>query len=197
MSNQNWTLRIVVAEFASLVWLLLRSGSWGEQFNKQTAFIDASAVYGCHEVGKTCKAAMDLSSLRMNWFSFAQMVFAQEIALKLRGGSGRHGGLLVSNSQLPNFLPSNFDLKLKRAGTDKPTDFVAGDERVETQASLTSIQVKTTCISSSSSSSQLHLSEPFLQRAQPDCKSSFFSAQGSFSPSMSKNIHFGDLFREG
>ena len=76
------------------------------------------------------------------------MVFAQEIALKLRGGSGRHGGLLVSNSQLPNFLPSNFDLKLKRAGTDKPTDFVAGDERVETQASLTSIQVN---ISSSSS----------------------------------------------
>ena len=63
------------------------------------------------------------------------MVFAQEIALKLRGGSGRQGGLLVSNSQLPNFLPSNFDLKLKRAGTDKPTDFVAGDERGETQAS--------------------------------------------------------------
>ena len=149
MSNQNWTSRIVVAEVASLVCLFLRAGSWGEQFNKQTAFIDASAVYGCHEVGTTCKAAMNLSSSRIKWLAFAQMLFAQEIALKLRGGSSRQGGLLVSNSQLPNFLPSNFDLKLKRAGTDKPTDFVAGDERVETQASLTSIQVKT--ISSSSS----------------------------------------------
>ena len=59
-------LRIVVAEAASLVCLFLRSGSWGEQFNKQTAFIDASAVYGCHEVGTTCKAAMNLSSSRID-----------------------------------------------------------------------------------------------------------------------------------
>ena len=29
---------------------LHRDGGWGEQFNKQTAFIDASAVYGCHQV---------------------------------------------------------------------------------------------------------------------------------------------------
>merc|ERR1719430_2422976 len=87
-------------------------GGWGEQFNKQTAFIDASAVYGCH----------------------------QELAMKLRGGTNRQGGRLVSNSQLPNFLPSNFDVKMRRAPSDKPTDFVAGDERAETQASLTSIQ---------------------------------------------------------
>jgi len=84
--------------------------AWGEQFNKQTAFIDASAVYGCH----------------------------QELADKLRGP--KQGGRLVSNSQLPNFLPSNFDVKMRRADTDKPTDFVAGDDRVETQASLTSVQ---------------------------------------------------------
>jgi len=88
------------------------AGPWGEQFNKQTAFIDASAVYGCH----------------------------QELAMKLRGGSSRQGGRLISNSQLPNFLPSNFDVKMRRAASDKPTDFVAGDERAETQASLTSIQ---------------------------------------------------------
>ena len=30
---------------------------------------------------------------------------------------------------------------MRRADTDKPTDFVAGDDRVETQASLTSVQV--------------------------------------------------------
>ena len=66
----------------------------------------------------------------------------QELAMKLRGGSSRQGGRLVSNSQLPNFLPSNFDVKMRRAPSDKPTDFVAGDERAETQASLTSIQVK-------------------------------------------------------
>ena len=65
----------------------------------------------------------------------------QELGVKLRGGSGRQGGRLVSNSQLPNFLPSNFDVKMRRAASDKPTDFVAGDERAETQASLTSIQV--------------------------------------------------------
>ena len=32
-----------------------RAGPWGEQFNKQTAFIDASAVYGCHQVGQRMK----------------------------------------------------------------------------------------------------------------------------------------------
>ena len=35
---------------------LHRDGPWGEQFNKQTAFIDGSAVYGCHQVGeRECK----------------------------------------------------------------------------------------------------------------------------------------------
>ena len=61
--------------------------------------------------------------------------------MKLRGGSERQGGRLVSNSQLPNFLPSNFDVKMRRAASDKPTDFVAGDDRAETQASLVSVQV--------------------------------------------------------
>ena len=35
---------IILAKF------IHRDGGWGEQFNKQTAFIDASAVYGCHQV---------------------------------------------------------------------------------------------------------------------------------------------------
>ena len=35
---------------------------------------------------------------------------------------------------------SKFDLKMKSSESDKSTDFVAGDDRVETQASLTSIQ---------------------------------------------------------
>jgi len=86
--------------------------SWPEQFNKQTAFLDGSVVYGCHE----------------------------KRAIKLRGGSRRKGGRLLGNSQLPHFLPSNFDVKMRTSSSDKPTDFVAGDVRVETQASLTSIQ---------------------------------------------------------
>jgi len=82
-----------------------------EQFNRMTSFIDGSAVYGCHE----------------------------ERALMLRGGEARQGGKLLENSQLPHFLPSKFDLKLRMGALSKATDFVAGDERVETQASLTSI----------------------------------------------------------
>jgi hypothetical protein len=36
-------------------------------------------------------------------------------------------------SQLPDFLPSKFDLQVKNSDLDKATDFVAGDKRVETQ----------------------------------------------------------------
>jgi len=88
------------------------SGKTPEQFNTVTAFIDGSAVYGCHE----------------------------ELSLILRGGDKRKGGELFGNSQLPKFLPSKFDLRVRMGHGEKVTDFVAGDTRVETQASLTAIQ---------------------------------------------------------
>ena len=60
--------------------------------------------------------------------------------MKLRGGKKREGGKLLGNTHLPHFLPSKFDLNMKTSPSDKSTDFVAGDDRVETQASLTSVQ---------------------------------------------------------
>jgi len=89
-----------------------REHDWVDQFNKQTAFLDGSAIYGCH----------------------------QNLALLLRGGLDRKEGKLKENSQLPHFLPSVHDVNIPMSPGGKATDFVAGDDRVETQASLTSIQ---------------------------------------------------------
>ena len=55
--------------------------------------------------------------------------------LSYRGGKKRQGGRLVGNAHLPHFLPSKFDLNMKASPSDKSTDFVAGDDRVETQVS--------------------------------------------------------------
>ena len=54
------------------------------------------------------------------------------IIVRLRGGSKRQGGKLIGNSHLPHFMPSKFDLNMKTRPSDKSTDFVAGDGRVET-----------------------------------------------------------------
>ena len=72
-----------------------------EQFNKQTSFLDGSVVYGCHDV-------WIFREIRVY-----QMLDFQERALLLRGGDKRKGGQLLENSQLPHFLPSTFDLKLR------------------------------------------------------------------------------------
>jgi len=88
-----------------------KSLQFAEQYNKHTSFIDASVVYGIDE----------------------------KTALLLRGGEERKEGKLVTNSRLPDFLPSKFDLQVKHSDLDKATDFVAGDKRAETQASLTSV----------------------------------------------------------
>ena len=39
----------------------------------------------------------------------------------------------MGNSHLPHFMPSKFDLSMRDRSSDKGTDFVAGDSRVETQ----------------------------------------------------------------
>ena len=88
------------------------SGQQDQQVNTVTAFLDGSVIYGTSE----------------------------ERALMLRGGRKRTDGKLVGNSHLPHFLPSKFDLNMRSSPSDKSTDFVAGDDRVETQASLTSVQ---------------------------------------------------------
>ena len=88
------------------------SGKQDQQVNTVTAFLDGSVIYGTSE----------------------------ERALMLRGGSKRADGKLIGNSHLPHFLPSKFDVNMKSSPSDKSTDFVAGDDRVETQASLTSVQ---------------------------------------------------------
>merc|ERR1719334_1182757 len=89
-----------------------RDQNHAEQFNTVTSFLDGSAVYGCH----------------------------QELALSLRGGLERKEGKLLVNSKLPHFLPSAFDVKMQQSGHDKPTDFMAGDNRVETHSGLTAMQ---------------------------------------------------------
>ena len=83
-----------------------------QQINTVTAFLDGSTIYGTSE----------------------------KRAMMLRGDEKREGGRLIGNAHLPQFLPSKFDLNMKTSPSDKSTDFVAGDDRVETQASLTSIQ---------------------------------------------------------
>ena len=88
------------------------SGQQDQQVNTVTAFLDGSVIYGT----------------------------SRKRALKLRGGKKREGGRLLGNTHLPRFLPSKFDLNMKSSPSDKSTDFVAGDDRVETQASLTSVQ---------------------------------------------------------
>jgi len=50
-----------------------------------------------------------------------------------------HEGQLMQNSVLPHFLPSRFDMKESGRACDAPKDLIAGDARVETQASLTSM----------------------------------------------------------
>ena len=87
-------------------------GDQGDQINLVTAYLDASVIYGTSE----------------------------EMVMRLRGGSRRQGGRMLGNTHLPHFLPSKFDVNMKERESDKATDFVAGDGRAETQASLTSIQ---------------------------------------------------------
>jgi len=82
-----------------------------EQFNRVSSFLDGSHIYGR----------------------------TKEDAINLRGGEKRQRGQLMKNAQLPHFLPSKFDMHMKMTAEDKPSDFVAGDKRVETQASLTAI----------------------------------------------------------
>jgi len=86
--------------------------AWAEQFNKQTSFLDGSAIYGCHK----------------------------DLALTLRGGSKRKEGKLLGNSMIPHFLPSKFDLNMHTSPLDLSTDFVAGDDRSMTQAGITTLQ---------------------------------------------------------
>jgi len=80
-----------------------------EQYNAATSFLDGSAIYGSNE----------------------------EAAMRLR--KGRDKGKLAVNSKLKHLLPSKFDLSLREASTDMGSDLVAGDNRAETQASLTSL----------------------------------------------------------
>ena len=47
-----------------------RDGGWGEQFNKQTAFIDASAVYGCHQVDDGFPYNLDVVEINENFHIF-------------------------------------------------------------------------------------------------------------------------------
>ena len=49
----------------------------------------------------------------VNGCHFIYNIQYKERALMLRGGDRRKGGQLLPNSQLPNFLPSTFDVKIR------------------------------------------------------------------------------------
>lgn len=90
-----------------------KENKWIEQFNDATSYIDNSQVYG--------------STTKLQYL--------------LRGGASRKDGRMATNSKLMDFLPSRADLGMEVKPTQSPDDFIAGDGRAMSQATLLSFHV--------------------------------------------------------